>query len=326
MIVKQSKKKMERVIELRQEALKLGQVCSPLERLNICLGTALARRLQQRVGNFIYQSIAFSSDNFPKAAADQILPPWLVTCDNSVVKTWKATTVAGVTAIFAPLLSQQSAYVCAGSSRALRTASEKVIRVVATPMPEVEVSWVEVSGMDRLYVNCQYVLWDEAGELHAPKDPDRAEIQIDPELETALRQQVLADLLLMYDKKLPLSPGFLRQLGHMEEAAVLEAILLNRPRKAEPPPEREEQLEAPLQRPTRSTHFEVERIISSKESSGRAKRWYLVLWAGYHLSWEPWRISGEVGDPIETWEPEAAVINTNAMVTWRAKVEEARRK
>ena len=129
----------------------------------------------------------------------------------------------------------QSEYVCAGSSRALRTASEKVIRVVATPMPELIISWVDVKATDRLYINFQYVLFDEAGEMHPPKDDGRREIKLDATLETSLRQQVLSDLDKMYKKGLPLAPGFLRQLGREEEALATEAMLCHRPQMEEGP-------------------------------------------------------------------------------------------
>ena len=164
-------------------------------------------------------------------------------------------------------------------------------------------------------------LFDEAGELNPPKDPNRADICLEEEEEQALRQQVMSDLLLMYEKGFRLSPGFLRQMGHEEEATALEAILLNRPS-----PEEVEEVEE-LQEASTSTavekrqagpsHFEVEKIVDEKPSTGRAGRWYLVRWAGYHPTWEPWRINGEIGDLVETWEPEATVRNTEAMVAWQ---------
>ena len=311
---------------LRKELLELGLVSSRVEKLGKCLGTALARRLAQRRGGLISQTVAFSLDNFPVEAADQLLPPSMVTRDDARAKTWTATTQAEVTEMMNGLLSQQSEFCCAGASRALRTTSEKVVRVLATPMPEAEISWVDVKGVDKLYINFQYVLWDEDGELHPPKEEKR-EVLLAPDLLTALRQQVMSDLLEFYQRGAPLAPGFLRNMGHMEEADAVQAMLLNRPQPQAEPQEQLQQDEADtskvlaVQSNSRATHFEVERIIGWKESTGRAKSYYLVQWAGYHETWEPWRISGEVGDPIETWEPEAAVINTEAMISWRAEKE-----
>ena len=297
-------------------ALSLGQICSPIERLAKGLGTGLARRLAQRVGGFIFQTVAFSLDNFSVDAATQLLPVRLVTCNNATVKTWTADTMDTVSEVFSSLLLMQSEYVCAGSSRALRTASEKVIRVVATPMPELIISWVDVKATDRLYINFQYVLFDEAGEMHPPKDDGRREIKLDSTLETSLRQQVLSDLDKMYKKGLPLAPGSLRQLGREEEALATEAMLCHRPQMEEMP-QMEESGVLTLQ-PSGSNRWEIERIVDQKPSAGRAKWWYLVQWAGYHSTWEAWRITGNRGDPVETWEPEATVLNTEAMVNWRA--------
>ena len=44
------KKRAAQINELRERALSLGQVCSPIERLAKGLATGLARRLAQRVG------------------------------------------------------------------------------------------------------------------------------------------------------------------------------------------------------------------------------------------------------------------------------------
>ena len=45
---------------------------------------------------------------------------------------------------------------------------------------------------------------------------------------------------------------------------------------------------------------------------------YLVRWAGYEPEWEYERMEGhgQVGDPIETWEPWATVKNTEAYLAW----------
>ena len=43
---------------------------------------------------------------------------------------------------------------------------------------------------------------------------------------------------------------------------------------------------------------------------------YRVRWAGYRPSWEKWRVSGEVGGPIETWEPRLHLEGSEALVLW----------
>ena len=43
---------------------------------------------------------------------------------------------------------------------------------------------------------------------------------------------------------------------------------------------------------------------------------YLVRWAGYHPAWEAWRIHGEIGSAVETWEPFRLVKDTEALDVW----------
>ena len=93
------------------------------------------------------------------------------------------------------------------------------------------------SGSDFQSFKFQYVLADEHGEVHPPKDGNRNEMELAPELEAAVRQQILADLLTMADAGAPLGPGFLRQLGRLDQAAVLEAQLQNQSElELQPPP------------------------------------------------------------------------------------------
>ena len=46
---------------------------------------------------------------------------------------------------------------------------------------------------------------------------------------------------------------------------------------------------------------------------------YLVQWEGYASSWEVYRTSGEVGDPISTWEPEVNLANSIALARWKKR-------
>ena len=93
------------------------------------------------------------------------------------------------------------------------------------------------SGSDFQSFKFQYVLANEDGTVHPPKDGNRNEMELTPELEAAVRQQILADLLTMADAAPPLGPGFLRQLGRLDQAAVLEAQLQNQSElELQPPP------------------------------------------------------------------------------------------
>ena len=146
------------------------------------LAAAVARRLQHRRGQLIYQSAAFSIPGFARHAALSLFPRQLLTSTQDVVQqedkslTWRSGTMLEVRHLLGDMLSHTSNY-GAGLSRGLCTQSESVIRVLATVMPPMEISWVATPmGLHRLYINFVYLLADGTGELHAPKDPNRREI------------------------------------------------------------------------------------------------------------------------------------------------------
>ena len=72
-------------------------------------------------------------------------------------------------------------------------------------------------------MNAQYVLFDNAAELHAPKDLNRHEIAMEESLIAALRVRVLQDVYQMSEKGLPLSAHWWRQLGREDLALEVEA-------------------------------------------------------------------------------------------------------
>ena len=62
--------------------------------------------------------------------------------------------------------------------------------------------------------------------------------------------------------------------------------------------------------------YEIDEIVASAGAWGGHRAWYKVRWAGYHATWEQWRIEGEVGSPIVTWEPYRTVRCTEALQEW----------
>ena len=304
-------------------AKELGYALSPLSSLRQEVSASISTRLVTRLGVDVYQTAAYNLPSFPREAATEIFPDALMTTDTLTVVTWRLETMAEVLATLGPILSLSEN--CAGVSRALQKPSEIFIRLVATLMPGIEISYVKKAGMDRLYINFQYMLSDEAGELHPPKDAKRIEIGMTPELEGEMREQIFLDVNAMAVMRLPLSAGYFRQLGfdswamqteamEVSEVAALAAgaaahavrvqaaVVAGR--------------KAPLQRVKvrQLLEYEVDAIVA--ERSGPKP--YLVRWAGYHASWETWRVTGEVGDPVETWEPQQTVANTLALEQWRS--------
>ena len=64
--------------------------------------------------------------------------------------------------------------------------------------------------------------------------------------------------------------------------------------------------------------FEVEVILDEKRVG--KSRYFLVQWEGYAPDWEAWRISGNVGEPVTSWEPERNLHCTRALHSWRNRV------
>ena len=74
----------------------------------------------------------------------------------------------------------------------IKPESHRFARVIAT-IYEMEIAWVQEPDMSRMYINFNYVLSDEDGEFHKPKDSDRREIAMSPATEQLIRQRVLSD-------------------------------------------------------------------------------------------------------------------------------------
>ena len=166
----------------------------------------------------------------------------------------------------------------------------------------------------------RYILFDEAGEMHPPKtqtqDGGRAEVGLSPLLEQHMREQVLRDLELMGDRGEPLAPGFLRQLGRVADANILQASLLN-------------EVSATATATTSSASgkkrrlkgaFDIDCILEARAGTRTTEPSFLVRWTheNYHPSWETYRTEGEgVGQPMATWEPISGLLMTEAFAVWR---------
>ena len=286
-------------------AKELGYSVTPMAKWKKELATRIAASMRTRQGLLIYQSAAFDLPNFPLELAEQLFAFATKMADTPKgTSTWRAETMAATSALFGSIFVGQVNN-CVGASKAIKKPSERFVRVLATIMPRFEISHVKLSrGVERLYVNFMYVLATEAGEVNPPKDNTRREISIDSTEMTVLRQQILTDACHLGQMGVPLSAAWWRQLGDESKAAVAQALQLNAAAQPAPPP-------GSKKRKASAEIFEVEDVV---EESGR---WVLVQWAGYHPSWEVWRISGEMGDPVRTWEPTSKMKKTEAMLRWR---------
>jgi hypothetical protein len=319
----------------------LGLVAMPIKKYTTLAAKSIAVRLCNRKGKQVYQTVAYNLSLFSrKVAEDLFTSDLLLTSTPPSILTWKATTQLEVSTLLGSLLEKNQPY-CAGATRALKEPMEKHVHVLSTIIAPLEITWAN----ETLYFNFSFVLSDEAGELHPPKNNDRREILLEPAEETAIRAQILKDAKLMAEWGFPLSKGFLTLIGKTDEEAEAVASVAKRakrrpPRpKAERPPkaakakapskgraprvqstsESEESEESQESSSDESSEdeYEIEAILEARPTAGRARCWYLIRWAGYHPSWEAWRIMGEPGTPICTWAVARDVENTEAWLRWR---------
>jgi hypothetical protein len=208
-------------------ATKLGYTVSPTVEWERELANSVLTRMIARSGIDLYQAAAYNIPSFPLQAAEAILPAaCLVHGTPAGVSTWCFDTARAVNAFLTKLLAvakTRHGRMSAGATKALKTKSERVIRVVAHVLEGMEISHVVLaSGLVRLYVNFTYVLADETGEMHAPKDTERNEIALHPDLERRTRRMILANVRVMGRRRLPLSAGWWRQLGEEKKARAVD--------------------------------------------------------------------------------------------------------
>jgi hypothetical protein len=194
----------------------LGLVAMPMKDYKILLAKSIATRLCNRVGRMVYQTAAYNLPLFSRTVAEGLFHSSGLLLDSTPpgVLTWRATTQVEVASLLGTLLEEHQMY-CAGVTRALKAPSEKSIRVLSTIIAPLEISWAKGT----LYLNFPFVLSDEAGELHPPKDEKRREIELDGHEVTAIRAQILHDSKLMAEWGYPLSKGFYSQIGMAEPEA-----------------------------------------------------------------------------------------------------------
>ena len=330
-------KEDEKMIAFYQQAISFGLVCTPLKDLKGEVSRQVTSRMVKRDGEqFLWQTASPVLRLFPVEGCD-LFPPSLLTKDSARHKKWTATSKEDLLLLFQPLLAESSSC-CAGLSKAFKTASERVIRVVATIMPPATVEWTRTASTTTgsMSGTFWYILFDEAGEMHPPKtmssDGGRADVALTTLLEAQMREQVYADLTAMADRGDPLSPGFLRQLGLVEAADILQARLLNEATamqarlldKATATQEATGSSSASDEAKTEVAKrlkgsFDIESIMDERPGTRMMEPTFLVLWshAAYHTSWEVYRTEGEgVGQPMSTWEPLSSVRGTEAYALW----------
>jgi hypothetical protein len=302
-----------RIALMMEIAKDSGFICQAQTEYANELSTSIASRLVHRSGMSVYQSVNFTIPLFARDAALEIFGATGRTTMSDHMVSWKLSTIAECALVLEALMANApSTSCCAALTRALRSESEVTSQVLATIMPTLEATWAtQAKGGCHLKVNFLYVLTDGDGELHAPKDEERRELDLG-ELEQDMRARVLVDAQQLIDQGVPLSSGWYRQLGLTERASEVAAM-----EAAGTKPPKQKKLKAGKAGVTKKGHFNVSRIVEERKSTGKAKKHFLVEWEGYHPSWESWRILGKVGSPLQTWECLGVVHHTEALYAWR---------
>lgn len=315
------------IAQMFKLAAKYNYTCVPESKLLLQLGKELGARMIQRSGENIYQMIAFSVTNFPRGLLEKILKEEHVVRDSASLKMWVMSTTSSLATAVAPA-TRLSPYIFAGSTKAFKAKTQPVIRVVAKLMPDFEISHqVLESGLEQVYVNTMYVLSTDQGELHWPKDGQRREVFVANAEEEELRREILKDIKQLGEQGQPLSPAWWRQLGDEMKAQEMEAILSSHQpcaawKRSRAPPKRRKWRDV---RRFTTESYEIDAIVAERKVAGKAKKHYLVRWAGYNPAWEVHRISGQPGDPIETWELPCVLQHTDALAAWKAQARNRQR-
>ena len=303
-------KESAQIVALKAQAAALGMILYERDKLSVDVGQQIASRMKQRAGKDVYQTRAFSVPNMPLDFCTGAFPHWRLTTDTPRIKTWRWENddyLCMLTSL-APFMATQGA-MCSGLTKALQTESEYCVRVLASALTPFEVSWVaQPRGVDRLYFNFMYALVTETGEFHSPKDDDRREIALSPALIRSVPEQALTDAMAMHRAGVVLAPNFLRAMGLEQEAMHRESIIWQQ-QDTIPHPQKGKRI-------SKQPKWNVEAILDQRGNG--AGRQYLVQWEGYEPSWEAWRQQGlgEVGDPLQTWEPQCLVKDTEALQQW----------
>ena len=217
-----------KIDEMHAMAHELGYFCRPASVFLQDLATRVAMCLKNRLGTMVYQTVCLSTENFPLELAHQTFAMASMQPSTSQgTTTWLCETMDQTNQVFGSIFEEFHDK-CVGASKPLQSPSEPVVRVVATIIEGVEISHVKLArGVERLYVNFMYVLTDEAGLVHYPKDAARNEIAMNPAQITAIRAQVATDAARMGEMGINLSAGWWRQLGNEQAAQMAEAMLAN---------------------------------------------------------------------------------------------------
>lgn len=152
--------------QLRALATKFNVTLMPSASLLSVLGSEITSNMIQRIGDKVFQMSSFTLRHFSKALLEEYLPESCRQENEDGSTAWLMDTVEKVM-FMVPILSAASDSSCKGLTRCFRSKTQRVVRVVATLMPDLEISYVPIdSDVGVVTVNSQYALSTEHGEMH----------------------------------------------------------------------------------------------------------------------------------------------------------------
>ena len=293
------------------QANKLGFQVTPQRQVEEEFMLSIAKRLVPRLGSNLYQVASYVLEGYTLNSVRALMNnAYEQEGGGRTSVRWHVPTFNDLCMLLSDRMGALPT-LSAGISRGQMAPSESCIRVVATMLPPMELSWWQPpTGRGRLQVQFMYALVMGDGDIHPPKDNKRREMNLAARELADLKVATLQDVLAMANRGFPLSPAWWRQIGQESLAQQTEANL----RALSAGPNRSKRRKLSM------ATFPIDSIRDERVHNGDIQ--YLVRWEGYHSSWEAWRMpgfSGQPGDPVETWEPSAMVKNTQALLNWTAR-------
>lgn len=302
-------------------AARLGLCCQDQTMWLRELAHQIKGRLMHRKGERLHQLMSFTILMFPEALAEAVFPAHLKRIDlSSETQTlWQWSSEKDVTMLMAPLMEMlPRGSLCAGATRALKTPSERVVRVLARLMAPVEMVHEKASrGVGQLRVNASYCLLDHFGRIHPPKDEERREVLLSSDKLMEIRQEAFGDAQALGNAACPLAPEWWRMLDREDRAIETELAMQRPPARHRGKARRCSGRRAKGSSRSSKELFEVECILAERKVGGKDKVLYLVRWSGYDPTWEQWRQNGIVGEAVESWERQYNLRDTEALQHWK---------
>ena len=157
LVTQDEEEKDSRVVALKALAMQLGYSVQPIKTWEVELAARISQHMVNREGAFVYQSAAFTIPCFPRETAMRLFPKELIALSCRRQLTWTASSILSLRQLLGPVLTHAPKMI--GITKSLMKPSERVMRVVATIIPDVELSWLMVDKREKLTVNFLYTCW-----------------------------------------------------------------------------------------------------------------------------------------------------------------------